>query len=328
MVAVSQPNDIPSDQESITRGRELFFANCERCHNMGKQEIGPALASIVDKRPLSWLLSFIESSQGMIDAGDPYAVHLNRSYGNMVMPDFQELDADARMDILAYIKAESLGDEHSEVLDSIQRNNAEIFNKDAQRYADVEKEDPDYYAQRTTMQIPNDPEVIQQGQTLFESQCVVCHQLDRRTIGPALASVTDRRPLPWLLDFLDSPRGMVRQGDEYTIFMVNNYPLIMPDFSYLSQDDKLAVLAYIRNASGAVTETAGINANAITETGESSADLGSEPPKTGDMDQIGYNDERDVIGDAERGRGLDTPAALLMGAVVLLLGILAWRIFR
>lgn len=326
VIVLPQASEIPSDEESITRGRELFIQHCDRCHKIGRQEIGPSLASVVDKRPVNWLLKFIQSSQAMIASGDPYAVHLYRNYSNMVMPDFLELDDSDRLDILAYIKNESIGEEHSVVVDSLQYLNSELLGKAEHRYATVQEEEPDYYSMQSDFRILDDPEMIQQGQTIFEAQCKVCHDLDRRQIGPALASVTDRRPLPWLLDFLESPTEMLEKGDDYTNFLVTNYPLIMPDFGFMSQEDKLAVLAYIRNASGALTHTAGVNANAVTVDGQDTADLSSGGPKTGDMDEIGYNDT--ILDDEDNQRSFNTPSALLMGAVVLIIAILAWKLIR
>lgn len=319
---------MPQDEESITNGRDLFIDHCDRCHDIGKQEIGPSLASVTDKRPLPWLLNFIQSSQGMIQAGDKYAVHLFKHYNNMVMPDFMQLTDEERLDILAYINMESLSKEdYSAVRDSLNYYNSEILGKAEHRYATVQEEEPDYYSENINVKIPNDPPSIDRGRVLFESQCDVCHQLQRRAVGPALASVTDRRPLKWLLDFLDSPTELLEKGDDYANFLVTNYPLIMPDFKMLSQDDKLAILAYIRNESGALTHIAGVNANALTAYDSDTTNLTADQPVTGDMDRVGY-DEDGEIDLKEQERNYNTPVMLLMGGVVIMLSLLVWRIFR
>ena len=31
------------------------------------------------------------------------------------------------------------------------------------------------------------------GETLFKTNCMACHQLDKRAVGPALGGVTERR---------------------------------------------------------------------------------------------------------------------------------------
>ena len=46
--------------------------------------------------------------------------------------------------------------------------------------------------------IPVDSDIIGQGQTLFKNNCAVCHAVHEQVVGPALAGVHERRPLPWL----------------------------------------------------------------------------------------------------------------------------------
>lgn len=248
--AVSQSPEIPTNEQSITRGQKLFGDQCSKCHLFGSQKIGPSLASVTDKRSVDWLISFISTSQQVIASGDPYAQHLVRSYHNMVMPDFAELGADQIMDILAYIQDKSLDRDHSYVEDSVNYYDAKVINKAQTRYENAQPGEKDYYKDQPTVSIPADIQAIQLGASLFSDQCARCHRLDKRTTGPALASVTDRLPLNWLLDFIDNPKTIIETGNDYANFLLSNYPLVMPGFNFLSQKDKLAILAYIRNESG------------------------------------------------------------------------------
>jgi cytochrome c2 len=61
-----QSKDLPSDRESIDNGETLFLNNCNVCHALSIERIGPALSTVTKKRPLPWLLGFIKNSQSMI----------------------------------------------------------------------------------------------------------------------------------------------------------------------------------------------------------------------------------------------------------------------
>ena len=101
-------NEVPDDSESVTQGRSLFGQHCTVCHAVGKQIIGPALASVQNRRPIDWLVGFIQNSQHVIiDQEDEYAQYLYQQYEQQVMPNFEFLSRDEILDILAYIQVES-----------------------------------------------------------------------------------------------------------------------------------------------------------------------------------------------------------------------------
>lgn len=102
------PDGLPSDQRSIREGERLFGQYCITCHAVGKQIIGPALASVHNRRPIDWLVKFIQNSQHVIiDEEDEYAVHLFNAYDRQVMPNFEHLSPGEIKSILAYIKVAS-----------------------------------------------------------------------------------------------------------------------------------------------------------------------------------------------------------------------------
>ena len=101
-------DQIPEDAQSITEGQTLFSQHCTVCHEVGKQIIGPALASVHNRRPIDWLVRFIQNSQHVIiDEEDEYAQHLYEQYNQQVMPNFEFLSRNEILNILAYIKVES-----------------------------------------------------------------------------------------------------------------------------------------------------------------------------------------------------------------------------
>ncbi len=100
--------EIPTDEATVAQGRSLFGQHCTACHQIGQQVIGPALASVYQRRPLPWLLKFIKNSQNVInDEKDAYAVQLYEQYNRVVMPNFEFLSNDDIIAIMSYIKAES-----------------------------------------------------------------------------------------------------------------------------------------------------------------------------------------------------------------------------
>ena len=101
-------DEIPEDAQSITEGQTLFSQHCNVCHGVGQQIIGPALASVHNRRPIDWLVKFIQNSQHVIiDEEDEYAQHLYEQYNQQVMPNFEFLSRGEILNILAYIKVES-----------------------------------------------------------------------------------------------------------------------------------------------------------------------------------------------------------------------------
>jgi cytochrome c2 len=66
----------------------LFGKKCSSCHTYGKGDrIGPDLKGVTDRRSRPWLLSWIRSSQRMLDGGDPTARALFEKFKGERMPD-------------------------------------------------------------------------------------------------------------------------------------------------------------------------------------------------------------------------------------------------
>ncbi|ELR70443.1 Cytochrome c3 [Fulvivirga imtechensis AK7] len=96
----------------LLEGKQLFNTHCGSCHSLCQQRIGPPLAGVTDRRPVSWLFDFIASSQKVIQNGDPYAGFLYQQYNNAIMPDFNFLSQEKVLAILGYINAASSAPSH------------------------------------------------------------------------------------------------------------------------------------------------------------------------------------------------------------------------
>jgi mono/diheme cytochrome c family protein len=102
------PTDgIPTDLSIIQQGQILFKNNCAVCHAVHEQVVGPALAGVYERRPLSWIESFVKNSQQVIQGGDEYAVQLYDQFNKTAMPSF-DFSNDEILSVVAYIKDQTL----------------------------------------------------------------------------------------------------------------------------------------------------------------------------------------------------------------------------
>lgn len=98
----------PAKSQSIEEGKKLF-QDCKACHNIGGGRlVGPDLAGVTERRDEQWLISFIQNSQEMIQAGDELAVELFNEYNQVPMPSYDYTDDEVRS-VLKYIESESGG---------------------------------------------------------------------------------------------------------------------------------------------------------------------------------------------------------------------------
>ncbi|WP_092738890.1 cytochrome c3 family protein [Hymenobacter psychrophilus] len=90
-----------ADPAAIAAGDALFKGNCAQCHAVNDVVVGPALAGITKRRPMSWIIPWIKNSSKMVAAGDEYAVKIYNQYQKQQMPSFQLSDAEITS-IIAY----------------------------------------------------------------------------------------------------------------------------------------------------------------------------------------------------------------------------------
>ncbi len=121
---------------------------------------------------------------------------------------------------------------------------------------------------QNTQEIPTDETAVAKGRQLFGQHCTICHQIDKQVIGPALASVHQRRPIPWLLAFIKNSQNVIsNQEDEYAQQLFQQYNrMVMPPFEFLSDDDIMSVLAYIQAESSSPTSEGGVNGASSAQT--------------------------------------------------------------
>jgi mono/diheme cytochrome c family protein len=125
--------------------------------------------------------------------------------------------------------------------------------------------------------IPDDPAIIEAGQTLFKNNCTMCHAVTADVVvGPGLQNVHQRRPLPWLIRFIRNSQQVIQSGDAYAVELYNKYNKTqMPSFQ-LSDDEITSMIAYLKSESegGAVTGPVGADAAPGATTGAGPVDPG------------------------------------------------------
>jgi mono/diheme cytochrome c family protein len=94
---------IPTDDAAISSGLALFNKNCQQCHAVNEQVVGPALKNVYERRNVPWLINFIKYPQKVIDGGDAYAQDLYKKY-KQYMPNHDFLKDEEILQILAYVQ--------------------------------------------------------------------------------------------------------------------------------------------------------------------------------------------------------------------------------
>ena len=89
----------------VAAGDVLFKSNCAQCHAVNEQVVGPALAGITKRRPMSWILPWVKNSSKLVASGDDYAVAVFNKYSKQQMPSFALSDKEVAS-IVAYINSE------------------------------------------------------------------------------------------------------------------------------------------------------------------------------------------------------------------------------
>lgn len=93
---------LPRAAEAFDAGA-YYEKNCSSCHTIGGgDDVGPDLKGVTERRKKEWLIRFIQSSQSVIQSGDPDATALFNKFKQKKMPD-QELSPEEVGLILDYI---------------------------------------------------------------------------------------------------------------------------------------------------------------------------------------------------------------------------------
>ncbi|TPG66797.1 cytochrome c [Hymenobacter nivis] len=95
---------------------------------------------------------------------------------------------------------------------------------------------------------------IAAGDALFKANCTQCHAVNEQVVGPALAGITKRRSIGWIIPWVKNSAKVVASGDEYAVALYNRFQKQqMPSFR-LSDKEIEEIVAYVSSEmGGAVT---------------------------------------------------------------------------
>ena len=91
---------------------------------------------------------------------------------------------------------------------------------------------------------------IEEGSTLFKSNCASCHALDGKVIGPALGDVVSKygEDYEWLVAWIKNNEKLRKSGDERAIAIYDEYNgQAMNTFEQLSETQINSILMWIEN---------------------------------------------------------------------------------
>jgi mono/diheme cytochrome c family protein len=91
----------------------------------------------------------------------------------------------------------------------------------------------------------------QDGKTMFDKACKVCHTIGGgRTIGPDLLGVNENREKKWLISFIKSSKNLIKKGDADALAIFEEYMKIpMPDQNFTDSEIN-QMLQYIQSEGG------------------------------------------------------------------------------
>lgn len=89
------------------KGKQIFMSRCASCHAVAKDLVGPALKGVGERRSEEWIISFVRSSQAVIQSGDTTAINLYNRFNQTRMPDHKDLTREDILGIIAFIRTES-----------------------------------------------------------------------------------------------------------------------------------------------------------------------------------------------------------------------------
>jgi len=115
----------------------------------------------------------------------------------------------------------------------------------------------------------------QDAASFYSHNCLACHTIGgKRTLGPDLKDVTQRKDRAWLLRFLADPKGVVDSGDPYAQQIVKeSHGFVMPQIKGMDRALTESLLNYIDSQSKSAGSTASVGKSAVALHAFTTADM-------------------------------------------------------
>ncbi len=91
---------------------------------------------------------------------------------------------------------------------------------------------------------PIDKAMAEEGEKLFEAKCALCHKIEERYVGPALATVTTLRSPAFIMNMILDPEAMYTRHPVVRQLMAEHMTQ-MPNLG-LTQEQARQVVEYLR----------------------------------------------------------------------------------
>jgi mono/diheme cytochrome c family protein len=93
---------------------------------------------------------------------------------------------------------------------------------------------------------PEEASAIAEGDALFKNNCGQCHAVNDKVVGPALAGISKRRSIGWLIPWVKNSSKVIATGDEYAVKLFeDNGKQQMPAFPQLSDKQITSIIAWV-----------------------------------------------------------------------------------
>ncbi|MGI4874949.1 MAG: cytochrome c3 family protein [Janthinobacterium lividum] len=91
-----------------------------------------------------------------------------------------------------------------------------------------------------------DAAAIAAGDALFKNNCTQCHAVNEKVVGPALAGISKRRNMGWLVPWIHNSTKVIASGDAYAVKLFNdNGKQQMTSFPQLTDKDISNIIAWV-----------------------------------------------------------------------------------
>lgn len=96
----------------------------------------------------------------------------------------------------------------------------------------------------------------QDGKSIYEMNCVACHAMEQKLVGPPLKGVHEKYSEEWLIKWIRNSQALVASGDEKAVAIFEEYnKMVMPAYDNLSDEEIKGVIAHIKVLSDEAAKT-------------------------------------------------------------------------
>ena len=90
------------------------------------------------------------------------------------------------------------------------------------------------------------PDLVAKGEAYFKINCMACHKIDRKFIGPALGDITSKRSPEWIMNMIMNTAQMIEK-DELAKGIYEEYDKAPMVTAPVNEANARALLEYLRS---------------------------------------------------------------------------------